>query len=397
MDSERVHFRMAGFAMKRAFLILALLASGGLFAATTGPGTEIPGKITYTGVIIPTALSGDTNNYAPSGLSTCSRINISSTVDCNVTGLTGMADGRQLFVCNVGTNTITLKANSSSSSAGNKFLMANDVPMAAGALVVLTGDGTANGWRITAGGSGGGGSVTAVTAASPLSSSGGTTPQISIGAAIPTTLGGTGATSANAGLNALLPSQTTYAGKVLGTDGTNTSWVTGGGGGTTAFGGLTTTPSTNTTSAMHVGTGASLDATGSGTIVATSCSGNSLTASSAVTLTNADDHTTATTMYPLWTVTQDGNYAAKTSNNLTYNPSTGVFTAAGFSGPLTGAVTGNASSATYSSANTITNDATTATSVYPVWVTANTGNLATKTTSAALSFVPSTGILTATG
>jgi hypothetical protein len=44
----------------------------------------------------------------------------------------------------------------------------------------------------------------------------------------------------------------------------------------------------------------------------------------------------------------------------------------------------------------VTNDAATATSVYIAWVGANTGNNAIKTTSAALSFVPSTGTLSAT-
>ena len=46
--------------------------------------------------------------------------------------------------------------------------------------------------------------------------------------------GGTGQTTAVAALNALLPTQTGNSGKVLGTDGTNASWVTGGGGGTAA-------------------------------------------------------------------------------------------------------------------------------------------------------------------
>ena len=63
---------------------------------------------------------------------------------------------------------------------------------------------------------------------------------------------------------------------------------------------------------------------------------------------------------------------------------------------------GNAATATSSTTATnavnsaITNDAATAVAVYPAWVTANTGNLPLKTTSAALSFVPSTGVLSAT-
>lgn len=43
--------------------------------------------------------------------------------------------------------------------------------------------------------------------------------------------GGTGQATANAAANALLPAQTGNAGKVLGTDGTNTSWVANGSGG----------------------------------------------------------------------------------------------------------------------------------------------------------------------
>jgi hypothetical protein len=45
----------------------------------------------------------------------------------------------------------------------------------------------------------------------------------------------------------------------------------------------------------------------------------------------------------------------------------------------------------------ITNDTSTNATMYPVWVTANTGNLPAKVTSTKLSFNPSTGILTATG
>jgi hypothetical protein len=48
------------------------------------------------------------------------------------------------------------------------------------------------------------------------------------GTAIDTPYGGTGATTANGGLNNLLPPQGGNGGKVLGTDGSNTSWTTSG-------------------------------------------------------------------------------------------------------------------------------------------------------------------------
>jgi hypothetical protein len=63
---------------------------------------------------------------------------------------------------------------------------------------------------------------------------------------------------------------------------------------------------------------------------------------------------------------------------------------------FTGALSGNATSATNATNTGITEDTATAVSVYPTWVTANTGNLPQKTTSTRLSFVPSTGVLTAT-
>jgi hypothetical protein len=44
-------------------------------------------------------------------------------------------------------------------------------------------------------------------------------------APLPLIEGGTGQTTANNALNAMLPSQTTHASKILGTDGTNTTWV----------------------------------------------------------------------------------------------------------------------------------------------------------------------------
>ena len=49
---------------------------------------------------------------------------------------------------------------------------------------------------------------------------------------VPIANGGTGQTTANAALNALLPSQSSQSGKVLSTDGSNTSWIAAGGTGT---------------------------------------------------------------------------------------------------------------------------------------------------------------------
>ena len=76
--------------------------------------------------------------------------------------------------------------------------------------------------------------------------------------------------------------------------------------------------------------------------------------------------------------------------NISVSSSTGAVTVS-----LSGTVP-TATSATNSTNAAITNNATTSTAVYPTWVSANTGNLPLQTTSTKLSFVPSTGVLSAT-
>lgn len=108
-----------------------------------------------------------------------------------------------------------------------------------------------------------------------------------------------------------------------------------------------------------------------------------------------NDTTTNATVFPLWNAGTTGQAALRASSTkLSFNPSTGLLTATGFAGALTGNVNGTATNATN---GTVTNDVTTNASVFPLWVTANTGNLPAKVSSTKLSFNPSTGVLTSTG
>ena len=91
-------------------------------------------------------------------------------------------------------------------------------------------------------------------------------------------LGGTGQTTANAALNALLPSQTGNSGKTLTTDGTNSSWVSTQGGSVTSvtFTGdgtvLSSTPSSAVTSSGTLS--ATLNTQSAGTFLAGPTSGS---------------------------------------------------------------------------------------------------------------------------
>ena len=124
--------------------------------------------------------------------------------------------------------------------------------------------------------------------------------------------------------------------------------------------------------------------------------------------TVTDDTTTNSTFYPLFANQTTGNLSTEytSSTKFQYNPSTGVLTSTSFTGAgtgLTGTATslsigGSSASATTATNATnvgITDDTSTNAVVYPVWVTASTGNLPSKVTSTKLKFNPSTGALTA--
>ena len=110
------------------------------------------------------------------------------------------------------------------------------------------------------------------------------------------------------------------------------------------------------------------------------------------------DESTDTSCYPLFVTAATGSVPPKTGTNLTFNSNTGILTATGFAGPITGAVTGNADTAT--TATTATNvtvaDESSDTTCFPLFVTAATGGLPPRS-GTNLTFNSSTGILTATG
>lgn len=164
---------------------------------------------------------------------------------------------------------------------------------------------------------------------------------------------------------------------------------------------------------------------------------STLAAGSATSATNTtnvgvtEDTTTSSAIFPTLVGANTGNNAIKTtSTKLTFVPSTGVLSATTFSGSgasltnipnsATTATSGNTSSAivardgsgnfsagtitaalsgtaTNASNVTITDDTSASSTGYITWTGGVSGNQAHKASSTKLTFVPSTGILTATG
>ena len=84
------------------------------------------------------------------------------------------------------------------------------------------------------------------------------------------------------------------------------------------------------------------------------------------------------------------------SGNATALGTPVAFIGTNITGTASGLTVGTATNSTNTTNTAITNDTTTAATMYPTWVTANTGNLPQKVSSTKLTFKPSTGELSVT-
>lgn len=119
----------------------------------------VAAALATTGVITPAQITGNVDNYAPTGLSTATVLRLSSDASRNITGLTGGAAGRVVVLHNVGSNAIVLK-DDTTSTAANRFALTADINMTADSVAVLQYDATSERWRAVSGGGGGGSALT---------------------------------------------------------------------------------------------------------------------------------------------------------------------------------------------------------------------------------------------
>ena len=180
------------------------------------------------------------------------------------------------------------------------------------------------------------------------------------GTALPVANGGTGQTSANAALNALLPSQSGQSGNVLTTNGTNTSWITASGTGTvqsvsvsTANGFAGTVANATTTPAITLTTSVTGVLKGNGSAISAATAGTDYQAPISLTTTGTSGAATFAgnvLNIPQYTggggspagsdtqVQYNNSSAFGASSAFTFNSGTGVVTATGFAGALNGTV-----------------------------------------------------------
>lgn len=125
-------------------------ATSGVFHIVTPvPIQSFNGSVFFNGVITPTILAADQNNWTPTGgFSGANTVRVSSNAAIKITGLSGGASGRTVIFHNIGSNAITFTQNSSLSNSGNRFLFPAPVNLRPNDDMTLQYDSLSAGWRM---------------------------------------------------------------------------------------------------------------------------------------------------------------------------------------------------------------------------------------------------------
>lgn len=129
------------------------LRADGTFAAPPAGGTvdTLPEDINFSGIIAPTQITADQNDYNPTSWNVSSTMLINTDASRNVTGLTSSSQqGRLALIYNNGTNPIVLKNENASSTAANRFKFGWDITLRTNNAVLLQWNNTDSRWRLLA-------------------------------------------------------------------------------------------------------------------------------------------------------------------------------------------------------------------------------------------------------
>jgi len=106
-------------------------------------------QLSFGGVLTPSQLITNTNNYNPANLESCNYLRLSSSSDVNLTGLQAPSPNtnQTVFLTNIGNNNITLKNRSLFSLANNRFYIKDDIVLEPDSGVTLIYDTISLAWR----------------------------------------------------------------------------------------------------------------------------------------------------------------------------------------------------------------------------------------------------------
>lgn len=123
--------------------------TGNTVAGTFQSGdTTVTGMFIRTGIISPTQITANANDYAPTGISGASSVRLNSDIARTITGLTTGTAGRRMTLHNIGTALIILAAENASSLAANRFNLPSNYNLMPGLSAEFEYDGTISRWRM---------------------------------------------------------------------------------------------------------------------------------------------------------------------------------------------------------------------------------------------------------
>lgn len=107
------------------------------------------GTLVLSSIITPTTLAANTDNYDPTGNATAYELRISASAPVNLTGILAGTSGQEKILSNIGTQTITL-VHDATSTAANRFFAANNtnVALRQNGQVRIRYDATSARWRV---------------------------------------------------------------------------------------------------------------------------------------------------------------------------------------------------------------------------------------------------------
>lgn len=128
--------------------VLYVAQSGTFHIITPVPIQAFNSAIYFNGIISPTILAADQNDWTPTGgFASANTVRVSSNVAISITGMTGGASGRQLYIQNVGSYAITFPINSTASTAANRFLLSAPIVLRPNDTILFQYDSLSSGWR----------------------------------------------------------------------------------------------------------------------------------------------------------------------------------------------------------------------------------------------------------
>lgn len=143
--------------------LIGLNPSEWAFLMPDGNGGYFVANKPFSVVLTPSQITSNQDNYNPTGAGSADVLRISSDAARSITGLAFPAANKTILLANVGSFTITLK-NDVTSTAANRFLIGADFELGANQTVMLYYDATSSRWRMVGGGGSGGGGLTVVVA-----------------------------------------------------------------------------------------------------------------------------------------------------------------------------------------------------------------------------------------